>query len=126
MNSNRPYLIRALYEWIMDNGMSPYLLVKADENVKVPREYIEDGKIILNIQADAVKGLQLGNEFINFNARFGGTPQEITVPVSSVLAIYATENGKGLIFPEEDEDTDAPVDGDRKDGKQRPHLKVIK
>jgi len=126
MTSNRPYLIRALYEWIMDNGMSPFLLVKADENVKVPPEYVENSKIILNIQADAVKGLQLGNDVIDFNARFGGRPQQITIPVSSVLAIYASENGKGLIFPEEEEDTDTPLDGDSEDGKQRPHLKVIK
>lgn len=126
MTSNRPYLIRALYEWIMDNGLSPYLLVKADENACVPREYIEDGKIILNIHADAVKGLQLGNDVINFSARFGGKPQQITVPVSSVLAIYARENGKGLIFPEEEEDTDTPVGVDENKGKQRPHLKVIK
>lgn len=126
MTSNRPYLIRALYEWIMDNGMSPYLLVKADENANVPQEYVEDGKIILNIHADAVKGLQLGNDFIDFSARFGGNPQQVTVPVSSVLAIYARENGKGLIFPEEEEDSDTPVGGDDQNGKQRPHLKVIK
>ncbi|KRB35444.1 ClpXP protease specificity-enhancing factor [Acidovorax sp. Root70] len=97
--STRPYLIRALYEWCTDNGLTPYVAVRVDESVQVPREYVKDGEIVLNISFDATSALQLGNEFIEFKARFGGKPREILVPVGRVIAIYARENGQGMAFP---------------------------
>jgi stringent starvation protein B len=97
--STRPYLIRALYEWCMDNGFTPYLAVVADDSVQVPREFVKDGEIVLNVSPDATSGLLLGNELIEFKARFGGVAREILVPVSRVIAIYARENGQGMAFP---------------------------
>lgn len=97
--STRPYLIRALYEWCTDNGLTPYLAVRVDESVQVPREYVKDGEIVLNVSYDATSSLQLGNDFIEFKARFGGKPRDIMVPVSHVIAIYARENGQGMAFP---------------------------
>ncbi|GKT20287.1 ClpXP protease specificity-enhancing factor [Acidovorax sp. SUPP3334] len=97
--STRPYLIRALYEWCTDNGLTPYVAVRVDESVQVPREYVKDGEIVLNISYDATSALQLGNDFIEFKARFGGKPRDIMVPVGRVIAIYARENGQGMAFP---------------------------
>ncbi len=97
--STRPYLIRALYEWCTDNGFTPYVAVAVDEHVQVPREYVKDGEIVLNISFDATTSLKLGNEFIEFKARFAGTAREVMVPVSRVIAIYARENGQGMAFP---------------------------
>ena len=85
--STRPYLIRALYEWCSDNGFTPYIAVRADETVQVPREYVQNGEIVLNVSPDATSSLAIGNEFIEFKARFGGVPREIMVPVDRVLAI---------------------------------------
>jgi stringent starvation protein B len=97
--STRPYLIRALYEWCTDNGFTPYVAVLVDDSVQVPREYVKDGEIVLNISFDATSSLKLGNEFIEFKARFAGTAREILVPVGRVIAIYARENGQGMAFP---------------------------
>ncbi len=97
--STRPYLIRALYDWCTDNGFTPYVAVQVDETVQVPREYVKNGEIVLNISFDATSSLKLGNEFIEFKARFAGTAREIMVPVNRVLAIYARENGQGMAFP---------------------------
>ncbi len=97
--STRPYLIRALYDWCSDNGLTPYVAVMVDETVQVPREYVKDGEIVLNISFDATSALKLGNEYIEFKARFGGVARDIHVPVSRVLAIYARENGQGMAFP---------------------------
>lgn len=97
--STRPYLIRALYEWCTDNGFTPYVAVLVDESVQVPREYVKDGEIVLNISFDATSALKLGNDFIEFKARFAGTAREIQVPISRVIAIYARENGQGMAFP---------------------------
>ena len=97
--STRPYLIRALYEWCTDNGFTPYVAVQVDETVQVPREYVKNGEIVLNISYDATSSLKLGNDFIEFKARFAGTAREIMVPVSRVIAIYARENGQGMAFP---------------------------
>lgn len=97
--STRPYFIRALYEWCSDNGFTPYVAVRVDGSVQVPLEYVKDGEIVLNISYDATSSLQLGNEFIEFKARFGGKPREIMVPVDRVIAIYARENGQGMAFP---------------------------
>lgn len=97
--STRPYLIRALYDWCTDNGLTPYVAVLVDETVQVPREYVKNGEIVLNISFDATSSLKLGNEFIEFKARFAGTAREIMVPVNRVIAIYARENGQGMAFP---------------------------
>ena len=97
--STRPYLIRALYDWCTDNGFTPYVAVLVDETVQVPREYVKNGEIVLNISFDATSSLKLGNEFIEFKARFAGSAREIMVPVSHVIAIYARENGQGMAFP---------------------------
>ena len=98
-SSTRPYLIRALYEWCTDNGFTPYVAVQVDDTVQVPREYVKNGEIVLNISFDATSSLKLGNDFIEFKARFAGTAREISVPVGRVIAIYARENGQGMAFP---------------------------
>ncbi len=98
-SSTRPYLLRALHEWCTDNGFTPYVAVLVDQSVQVPMEYVKNGEIVLNVSYDATGGMTLGNEFIEFKARFGGVPREIIVPVSRVLAIYARENGQGMAFP---------------------------
>ncbi len=97
--STRPYLIRALYDWCTDNGLTPYVAVLVDDSVQVPREYVKNGEIVLNISFDATSSLKLGNDFIEFKARFAGSAREIMVPVSRVIAIYARENGQGMAFP---------------------------
>ena len=97
--STRPYLIRALYEWCTENGFSPYLAVQVDASVRVPMDHVKNGEIVLNISFDATSGMQLGNEFIEFKARFGGVAREIVIPVTHVTAIYARENGQGMAFP---------------------------
>ena len=97
--STRPYLLRALYEWCTDNGFTPYVAVMVDDTVQVPREYVKDGEIVLNVSFDATSSLKLGNDFIEFKARFGGKPRDIMVPMDRVMAIYARENGQGMSFP---------------------------
>ena len=97
--STRPYLIRALFDWCNDNALTPYIAVKVDSTVQVPKEYVQNDEIVLNISLDATSGLQIGNDFIEFKARFGGTPRQIIVPVGQVIAIYAKENGQGMAFP---------------------------
>ncbi len=97
--STRPYLIRALYDWCTDNGLTPYVAVAVDETVQVPREYVKNNEIVLNISFDATSSLKLGNDFIEFKARFAGSAREIMVPIGRVIAIYARENGQGMAFP---------------------------
>jgi stringent starvation protein B len=97
--STRPYLIRALHRWCMDHGFTPYLSVVVDGSVRVPRQHVVDGEIVLNVSTDATGGLNLGDEFIEFKARFGGVAQQVVVPVERVSAIYARENGQGMAFP---------------------------
>jgi stringent starvation protein B len=97
--STRPYLIRALHDWCTDNGFTPYIAVHVDRSVQVPMEYVSNNEIVLNIGFDATSGLDLGNDFIQFKARFGGVAREILVPVDHVVAIYARENGQGMAFP---------------------------
>ncbi|WBY03489.1 ClpXP protease specificity-enhancing factor [Ramlibacter tataouinensis] len=106
--STRPYLIRALYDWCTDNGLTPYVAVQVDETVQVPREYVKNGEIVLNISFDATSSLKLGNEFIEFKARFAGSAREIMVPINRVIAIYARENGQGMAFPVPAPGTPAP------------------
>ena len=98
-SSTRPYLIRALHDWCTDNGFTPYLAVAVDASVQVPPEFVKNNEIVLNVGFEATSGMTLGNEFIEFKARFGGTPREIRVPVDHVVAIYARENGQGMAFP---------------------------
>ena len=97
--STRPYLIRALHDWCSDNGVTPDGAVYVDSSVRVPMEYVKNNEIVLNVGFEATSGLQLGNEFIEFKARFGGVAREIVVPVDHVVAIYARENGQGMAFP---------------------------
>jgi stringent starvation protein B len=126
MSSNRPYLVRAFYEWLLDNSLTPYLLVEvADSSAQVPQQFVEDGRITLNIGPSAVRQLELGNEFISFNARFGGKPMDVLFPVASVLGIYAQENGSGMLFPEE-EVVDGDDEPEHTPPRGRPSLKVIK
>lgn len=147
MTSNRPYLIRALYEWIADNDLTPHLLVNAmHKGVVVPRDYVADGRIVLNVAAGAVQGLLLGNDEIQFSARFGGKPFPVELPVSAVLGIYARENGHGMLFSDgtdADEDPDGATDAQggggaasaeddtdppsgSEDKTKRPALRVVK
>ena len=125
MTSLKPYLIRSIYEWIIDNDLTPHLLVDAENSHAVlPQQFIEDGKIVLNIRPQAVQGLTLGNEEIQFNTRFSGKPMHIVAPIASVMAIYAKENGKGMIFDQEDEEpTKTPPENKPP---TRPTLRVVK
>lgn len=151
MTSHRPYLLRALYEWIADNGMTPHLLVDASRaGVQVPAQSVKDGRVVLNVAERAVSHLEMGNDAITFSARFGGVSHPVHVPVSAVLAIYARETGQGMALPDDnlsaDEAGDEPEadvpavtlaavpsdpDGDD-DGPDRPsprrsgHLRVVK
>ncbi len=101
MTSSKPYLIRAIYEWILDNQMTPHLVVDASfPETHVPMEFVEDGRIVLNISPGAVKGLVIGDEWIQFNARFSGAPREVMVPSEAALGIFTRENGQGMVFPE--------------------------
>ena len=107
--STRPYLIRALHEWCTDNGFTPYVAVFVTAAVKVPMEYVKNNEIVLNVGFEATSGLSLGNEFIEFKARFGGVSREIAVPIDHVVAIYARENGQGMAFPVPNAQGNAPA-----------------
>lgn len=132
MTPNRPYLVRALYEWILDNQMTPHLLVDATRpETAVPEQFVQDGKIVLNISPSAVRGLVLGNERICFNARFGGVAMDVSVPCEAVMGIYARENGRGMLFPDEEPRAEGEArSGDDpnppKPPRDRPTLKVVK
>ena len=141
MSSNRPYLMRAIYDWITDNNLTPYILVDAGrEGVRVPPQVIKNGQVVLNLAMRAVANLDLGNDWISFQARFSGVSQSILIPVHAVLALYAQENGQGMMFPaEEGGDTpppSSPPDGDDppagegadagKPKRGAPHLRVVK
>lgn len=125
MTSNRPYLLRALYQWITNNGLTPHILVDAEaDGVNVPDHTTQKGKVVLNIAAGATEQLVLGDENIDFKARFSGNPYQIVVPMKAVIAIYAQENGQGMMFAKDDS-VPPPVD----DSDLRPtrnHLKVVK
>ena len=98
-SSTRPYLLRALHDWCTDNGFTPYIAVYVDAAVQVPMEYVKNNEIVLNVGFEATSGLKLGNEAIEFRARFGGVARDIHVPVDHGVAIYARENGQGMAFP---------------------------
>ena len=133
MTSSRPYLVRAMYQWVADNGMTPHLLVDVSiDGVQVPSEHVQNGKIILNVAPMAVTGLVLGDNEITFSARFSGKPVGLFIPIEAVLAVYAKENGQGMMFSEEDgvisssdKDYDPDQDPDP-DKPKRPSLKVVK
>lgn len=145
MTSSRPYLLRALHEWVLENGFTPYVVVDASlPGVNVPKDFVNNGQIVLNISPGAVRGLHIGNEFLEFNARFGGVPMQVMVPIVAVLAVYAKENGQGMVFgsepgsfhPPEGEDPGATKGSSNKSGtgkstgkagkESRPSLKVVK
>lgn len=96
--STKPYLIRAIWEWCNDNGYTPYIAVTVDERTRVPREFVRDGQIVLNVGGEATSRLQMGNDWIEFQARFGGVSRDLSVPIDQVAAIYARENGAGMAF----------------------------
>lgn len=128
MTPLKPYLIRSIYEWITDNSLTPHLLVNAEfPGVNLPMDFVEDGRIVLNIRPEAIQGLVLGNDEIQFNARFSGKPMRINTPIQAVLAIFAKENGRGMVFdPEEtDDDTPPPPEPENKPP-QKPQLRVVK
>jgi stringent starvation protein B len=125
MTPLKPYLIRSVYEWIVDNDLTPHLLVNAESNKgNLPVNYIEDGKIILNMRPQAIDALSLGNEFIEFNAKFSGKPMEIVASINAVMAIYAKENGKGLVFDLENNDGDETPP--EQPAPSKPTLRVVK
>jgi len=130
MTSHRPYLLRALYEWIADNGMTPHLLVDATRpHVQVPTHAVKDGRIVLNVAERAVANLQMSNDVISFSARFGGVSHAVSVPVSAVLAIYARETGQGMALPEDTladatEETDSVMEADANETAPTP-LSVV-
>ena len=132
MSSNRPYLLRALYEWIGDNDMTPHVLVDATQDgVQVPKAAVKDGRVVLNIAARAVSGLDMGNRELRFKARFGGVSQQVVVPMTAILAIYAQETGQGMMLPEDGSALAADAPGDApdppEDGPKRGgHLRVVK
>ena len=126
MNSSRPYIMRALYEWIVENDLTPYVLVEASmPDVIVPQQFVKDNQIVLNISPDAVVDLNISNQAVVFNGRFGGVATDVFVPIAAVVGIYARENGQGMVFdPEEpiSAPDDTPPDPDNK----RPSLKIVK
>jgi len=138
--SNRSYLLRAIYEWVVDNEATPHVLINAENpRADVPTQFVENGKIILNISPTAAKDLLIDKDGISFSARFGGKPFNIYAPIGAVLALYASENGEGLSFePEDDDPEDTPPTGNdndsgskkstnnKKSAKKRPSLKVVK
>ena len=138
MSTNRPYLLRAIYDWITDNGLTPYLLIDATkEGVRVPAQVIKNGQVVLNLAMRAVAKLDLGNEWITFQARFSGTSHSIHVPLGAVLALYAQENGQGMMFPAEEAGGDPPTspapdtvgnvgDAGAKPKLRPPHLRIVK
>lgn len=126
--SRRPYLVRAMHEWMTDNGQTPHLVVDAGvAGTDVPKAFVRDGRITLNVGWQATQGLKLGNEWIEFAARFGGVPQQVRVPVGAVLGIYARETGQGMLFQDEGDAPPTPpaAPGSDESG-SRPKLRVVK
>ena len=127
MTSNKPYIIRALYDWIVDNDLTPYILVNAEyPSVQVPQEHVNGGKIVLNISPKACRGLHLENDRIVFTARFSGQSVQIFVVPAAVIAIYAKENGRGMEFGEEYSDEPPPAASQTTKGRGKPALTLVK
>ena len=130
MTPSRPYFIRAVYEWILDNELTPYLLVDASyPDVMAPMEFVQDGKIILNLAPSAIRNLHMGNDEVEFSARFGGKARNLYVPTGAILAVYAKENGKGMFFDENEMPPPDKSDGAGEAAHKpsgKPSLKVVK
>jgi stringent starvation protein B len=126
--STRPYLIRAIYEWCVDSGLTPYLAVRVDANTVVPPAHVKDGQIVLNLSSSAVRNLEITNKTISCAGRFGGVSFDMLVPVEAVLGIFAKENGQGLMFQGHEPPQPPPADNNGEAAKHssRPHLKVVK
>jgi len=128
MTPSRPYFLRALHQWIVDNALTPHVMVDATlPGVNVPQQHVKDGKIVLNIAPDAIANLVIANDWVNFDARFSGVVHRIRLPMQSVSAIYAVENGRGMVFEQEELGDDEPpqnVPPVKSNGK--PSLKIIK
>jgi stringent starvation protein B len=125
--SRRPYLVRAMHEWMTENSQTPHLVVDAGvTGTDVPKSFVRDGRITLNVGWQATQGLKLGNEWIEFSARFGGVPQNVRVPVAAVLGIYARETGQGMLFQDETDATPPPATPSPDDSGTRPKLRVVK
>jgi stringent starvation protein B len=126
--SKRPYLLRAMHDWMSDNGETPHVIVDSERpGVEVPRAYVKDGKVVLNLSASATQRLVLGNDWIEFDARFAGVVHHVRIPISSVMGIYARETGEGMVFSDQDLTPDPPTKptGTDDSGK-RPQLKIVK
>ncbi len=124
-SATKPYLIRAIYEWCTDNGQTPYLSVKVDSGTRVPIEYVKNGEIVLNIGSSATRGLVLGNDSIQFSARFGGVPREMWIPISRVAGIFSRESGEGLFFQVEETEGSA-LPEDEPPPPVKPRLTIVK
>ena len=127
--SNKPYLIRALHQWCSDNGFTPFIAVFVDGSVEVPMEFVKNNEIVLNLSSEACHQLDLDNEWISFQARFGGIPRKIMVPVSHVLAIYARENGQGMSFPfdvAKASESNLAIEPKEESKSERPSLTIVK
>ena len=129
--STKPYLIRAIYDWCVDSGLTPYLAVRVDGMTRVPLAFIKDGEIVLNLSVDAVRNLHLGNDEITCEGRFGGVPHGIVVPIAAVIGIFAKENGQGLVFQGQESAPAAEPGGGGDDDKPppppaKPYLRVVK
>ena len=130
LSSRRPYLLRAMHEWMTDNGQTPHLVIDAAiDGVTVPRQYIRDGKIVLNASYTATSALMIKNDWVSFGARFDGSPFDVHVPLNAVLGIYARETGEGMIFSDDEPAPDGPTPPTKPTGgdePRRPQLKVVK
>lgn len=125
MNSSKPYLLRALYDWILDNDATPYVLVDAThEGLQIPPGIASDGKVVLNLAPQAVQNLQIADTHVSFSARFSGVAEDIYCPLGALLAIYARENGEGMMFPTEEAEAEAGADAETKP--TGPTLKIVK
>jgi stringent starvation protein B len=131
MTSSKPYLIRALYQWLLDNQMTPYILADSDsDDVLIPKGVANDGKVVLNLTPSAIQNLEMTNDFLSFSARFNGVAEDVYCPMLSILAIYARENGEGMMFPAESDDSQGPGSAAGNTGKTKnpakPGLKIVK
>jgi len=131
VGTQRPYLLRAMHEWMIDNNLTPHIVVDANrEGLTVPREHVTDGKLIFNLSFSATQNLDIGNELVEFGARFGGVPRRLTIPISAVLGIYARETGQGMVFADEDaaEADSSASNGDqaKPEAAKSPSLKIVK
>lgn len=126
LGRQRPYLLRAMHEWMTDNALTPHIVVDASfENLSLPTEHVRENKIVLNVSYAATRGLVIGNDAVSFEARFNGVPRALHIPVDAILGIYARENGQGMVFAEESGPEPPPDDTDPA-GEKRPTLRVVK